>query len=177
MVTVSLAIPAPIVEFIDSRVSFLGYDSQSDYVLDLVRRDQREQSARQAPRPEAEYKSSNQTVDGYKRATALADAPRPREPFLAAARRLGLTESDLRSQERRYKAMHLCLYLTSGALLVGALWLELNVSGAWGAWAVLCSCGLAVQGYLAGFRAWQIQHRMFIRLQDAVRIRDTYLVI
>jgi antitoxin ParD1/3/4 len=42
--TISLAIPEPIVEYIDSRVSTGGYGNRSEYIRELVRLDQREQT-------------------------------------------------------------------------------------------------------------------------------------
>ncbi len=42
--TISLAISEPIVEYIDSRVATGGYGNRSEYIRDLVRSDQREQS-------------------------------------------------------------------------------------------------------------------------------------
>jgi antitoxin ParD1/3/4 len=42
--TISLAISETIVEYIDSRVATGGYGNRSEYIRDLVRSDQREQS-------------------------------------------------------------------------------------------------------------------------------------
>ena len=42
--TLSFAIPEALVEYIDQRVAAGGYGNRSEYVRDLVRRDQREQS-------------------------------------------------------------------------------------------------------------------------------------
>ena len=41
--TLSFAIPETLVEYIDERVAAGGYGNRSEYVRDLVRRDQREQ--------------------------------------------------------------------------------------------------------------------------------------
>lgn len=42
--TLSFAIPETLVEYIDERVAAGGYGNRSEYVRELVRRDQREQS-------------------------------------------------------------------------------------------------------------------------------------
>jgi antitoxin ParD1/3/4 len=44
--TISFAIPGPIVEYIDNRVATGGYGNRSEYIRDLVRMDQLEQSKR-----------------------------------------------------------------------------------------------------------------------------------
>ena len=44
--TISIAIPEPIVEYIDHRVATGGYGNRSEYIRDLVRMDQREQAKR-----------------------------------------------------------------------------------------------------------------------------------
>jgi antitoxin ParD1/3/4 len=42
--TISFAIPESTVEYIDQRVATGGYGNRSEYIRDLVRRDQREQA-------------------------------------------------------------------------------------------------------------------------------------
>jgi antitoxin ParD1/3/4 len=42
--TISLAIPERVVEYIDARVATGGYGNRSEYIRDLVRIDQREQT-------------------------------------------------------------------------------------------------------------------------------------
>jgi antitoxin ParD1/3/4 len=42
--TLSFAIPESLVEYIDERVAGGGYGNRSEYVRDLVRRDQRDQA-------------------------------------------------------------------------------------------------------------------------------------
>ena len=44
--TISIAIPEPVVAYIDSRVATGGYGNRSEYIRDLVRNDQREQAKR-----------------------------------------------------------------------------------------------------------------------------------
>lgn len=104
-------------------------------------------------------------------------APTRVESFAEAVARLGLSNADLAVQLRRHKAVHLSLYALAGVLLVYALYLGLN-HGAWfGVGALIASAGMAVSGYLHGFRAWQIENRNLIRLQDALRAPQTYLVL
>lgn len=193
MATISLAIPKPIVEYIDWRVSAQGYDGRSDYIRDLVRRDQREQAAHRVSRPDAEHKFWEETVgDGSlspeveveAEAARLTPAPNvpeglpmPRETFMAVAARLGLTDSDLASRELRLRVAHLAMYALAGFLLVYALWVTLTESHAVGACILTASIATAVQGYLVGLRAWQIQHKMLVPLREALRMPDTYLVI
>ena len=45
--TMSVAVPEPMQEFIDSRVRSGEYGNASEYVRDLIRRDQREQAIRE----------------------------------------------------------------------------------------------------------------------------------
>ena len=42
--TISLAIPEPVVAYIDARVAAGEYGNRSEYIRDLVRRDQRERA-------------------------------------------------------------------------------------------------------------------------------------
>ena len=44
--TISIAIPEPVVEYIDNRVATGGYGNRSEYIRDLVRNDQLEQAKR-----------------------------------------------------------------------------------------------------------------------------------
>lgn len=43
---ISIAIPEPVVAYIDSRVATGGYGNRSEYIRDFVRNDQREQAKR-----------------------------------------------------------------------------------------------------------------------------------
>ena len=106
-----------------------------------------------------------------------ARTPGRRESFEGAVKRLRLTEADLSAQLARFKNVHLALYVLAGALSVYALWLALDGSFIGAVSVALLTCGAAVHGYLAGFRAWQIEHRSLIRLQDALLIPGTYLVL
>ena len=120
----------------------------------------------------------SETVQGYKRVLALkANEPTRIETFDEAVVRLSLSPKDLVAQERRFKVVHLVLYALAGALMVYALHMALNVHLVVGLAVLVSAAGIATQGYLVGFRAWQIQNRNLIRLQDAIRIPGTYLVL
>lgn len=103
--------------------------------------------------------------------------PTRSDSFEAAVKRQGLTEDFLQKKMQRLKWMHLGLYVFSGALLVYAFWLALNHGLIVALGVLAASLCAAVHGYLHGFRAWQIEHRNLIRLQDALRIPGTYLVL
>lgn len=99
------------------------------------------------------------------------------ESFESAVARQGLTPEFLQAQMQRHKWVHLILYLAAGTLLAYAFWLFLNVGAMPGIVVAISAVGVAVNGYIHAFRAWQIEHRALIRLQDALRIPSTYLVL
>jgi hypothetical protein len=107
----------------------------------------------------------------------LKVAPARVETFEEAVARQGLTEEFLYGQMQRHKWVHLGLYLVAGALLVYAFWMFLNSSAFMAVGVLVASFAVAVNGYIHGFRAWQIENRNLIRLQDALRIPGTYLVL
>jgi Flp pilus assembly protein TadB len=113
----------------------------------------------------------------YKTLATMHKAPRRVTTFEAAMQRSGLSEKDLAKRLRRLKAVHLGLYFFALAVAVYALFLGLNYSVSSGILALLVTLASGVYGYLNGFRAWQLEHRNLIRLQDAVRIPGTYLVL
>jgi hypothetical protein len=104
-------------------------------------------------------------------------APTRVESFEAAVARQGLSEQFLLGQLQRHKWVHLALYLVAGGLFVYAFWMFMNRSAFLAAGVLIASLAIAVNGYLHGFRAWQIENRNLIRLQDALRIPATYLVL
>jgi hypothetical protein len=119
-----------------------------------------------------------ETMAGVRRAFGVRVNPQRRvETFDAAVRRLGLTQAQLDEQLSKYKTVHLVLYGVAGALLVYGMHLTLAHGLLVGAGAYVAGLSAAVYGYLHGFRAWQIEHRSLIRLQDALRIPGTYLVL
>jgi hypothetical protein len=121
---------------------------------------------------------ASETTEGLKRAATLRpNAPTRVETFEAACQRQQLSEQHLLEVFRQRRTMHLAMYALALAGAIYALWLVLNFSILVGFVAFLWSASSAVIGYLQGFRAWQIQHRHLIRLQDALRIPDTYLVL
>lgn len=120
------------------------------------------------------FREAKETIE---RVRNLKVQPTRVETFEAAVRRLGLSQEQLREQCERHKRVHLTLYVLGSSLLVYAFWLLLNV-GLIQAFGVLVASGAAfVNGYLHGYRAWQIENRNFIRLQDALRVLGTYLVL
>lgn len=118
-----------------------------------------------------------ETVDGVKRVRGLKRAPTRVESFEAAVARLGLSQQDLADQSRRFKAAQIALYAFAGALLVYSLWMVLNISVPVGIVICISSGATAVNAYLQGFRAWQIDNRNLIRLEDAIRSFGTYFVL
>lgn len=104
-------------------------------------------------------------------------APKRVETFEAAVARQGLTEEFLSSQLERLKNLHVAMYVLGALVLVYAVWLAVSASLLFGGVSAFWAAGMFIRGYLYGFRAWQIQNRDLIRLQDAVRIRSTYLVL
>ncbi|MEJ6002704.1 hypothetical protein [Paucibacter soli] len=119
----------------------------------------------------------SETKGLIQRVLALKVAPTRVETFEAAVKRLRLSDEFLEAQMQRHKSIHLALYMVAGALLVYGFWMYLN-TGVIAAMAVLVAAsGATVNGYLHGYRAWQIENRNLIRLQDAVRMPSTYLVL
>ena len=121
----------------------------------------------------AEAKSTADNIN----ANGAKKSPRRVESFTDAVARQNLSEQHLSEQLQRFKNAHLALYFAAGALLVYALWLALNTGVLVSIGVLTASVGLGIQGYIYGFRAWQIEHRNLIRLQDAIRIPETYLVL
>lgn len=117
---------------------------------------------------------TKRTLEGVRK---LKVQPTRVETFEEAAVRLGWSNELLESQLRRFKSAHLILYAAAGLFLVYATYLGLNVGKLAGTGALIAALGAAVNGYLHGFRAWQIEHRNLIRLQDALRLPATYLVL
>jgi hypothetical protein len=118
-----------------------------------------------------------ETKAAVNRARRLKLQPTRVETFEQAVRRKGYTPEFLASQAKAFKNTHLCLYAVAGTLLVYALHLTLKFNAFYGAGAFVTSACAAVIGYLYGFRAWQIDNRTLIKLQDALRIPGTYLVL
>lgn len=103
--------------------------------------------------------------------------PKRVERFEDAVARQGLTDAFLAEQLERLKNLQVVMYCLGGFILLYAIWLALGGSLLYGAVTAFWAFGIAVRGYLYAYRAWQIQHRDLIRLQDAIRIKSTYLVL
>lgn len=111
---------------------------------------------------------------------ALASLRKPQQPiesFQDWATRQELTSEFIESQGARFRTTHLALYLLAGLTFVYSIWLTVNAGLVFGLVSVLWSFGIAIQGYIFGFRAWQMLNRQRIRLVDAVFMPETYLVI
>lgn len=103
--------------------------------------------------------------------------PKRVETFEAAVKRQGLSEEFLAEQLDRLKNLQVIMYLMGGAILLYAFWLFLYTSVLFGAVTAFWGAGILIRGYLYAYRAWQIANRDLIRLQDAIRIKSTYLVL
>lgn len=112
-----------------------------------------------------------------RRVIQLKVQPTRHDNFEEAVTRQGLSEAFLHARMQRHKWIHLLLYVFAGVLLVYGFWMVLNVNRLLGGGVLVVSLCVAINGYLHGFRAWQIEHRNLIRLQDAIRIPGTYLVL
>ncbi|MFK4705782.1 hypothetical protein ABIC83_002621 [Roseateles asaccharophilus] len=118
-----------------------------------------------------------ETKNIIKRALAMRVRPGRVEAFEAAVARLGLSQEELDAKMNGHMRTQWLLYSVASALIVYAWWLTLNSGLIPGVTALVASIGPIVSGYVHGFRAWQIQNRNLIKLQDALRIPGTYLVL
>lgn len=118
-----------------------------------------------------------ETMSAIKRVRNLRVAPRRVETFEQAIARKGYSQERLDAQMRQHKHVHLALYAVAAALVVWALHLGLKFNWFFGMGALMAAVSAGVNGYIHGYRAWQIEHRNLIRLQDAIRIPGTYLVL
>lgn len=103
--------------------------------------------------------------------------PKRVESFEDAVVRMGLTDKFLAQQLERLKNLHVVMYCLGGLVLVYAFWLAMSSFLLFGAVSAFWGLGILVRGYIYGYRAWQIQNRDLIRLQDAIKIKSTYLVL
>lgn len=102
---------------------------------------------------------------------------RESEAFEDAVRRRGLSAADLATSFRAFRAGHLALYFVGMVLLAYSLVCFRDFGFLVGMPAAMLSLLALIAGYLQGFRAWQIQNRNLIRLEDAVRNASTYLIL
>lgn len=100
-----------------------------------------------------------------------------KESFDESMARLGTTEESLAVSFRSLRLSHWVLYVVSAALCLYFFYLAMNGQILVGLSVLCASVGAAINGYISGFRAWQIRNRRLISLQRAIRIGDTYLVI
>lgn len=124
---------------------------------------------------QAEFFSETQRI--LKTVRIKSEATRRVDKFEEAVHRQGLTQEHLDSKFRQHKTAHLLMYACSCAILIYSFWLLLNVGWFIATGALLGAIAIALNGYLQGFRAWQIQHRNLISLGRALRMADTYLIL
>jgi hypothetical protein len=117
------------------------------------------------------------TFDQVRRVRAMRHAPTRVETFEEACARLKLSNDDLAAQFKQFRLAHWLCYGIGIAIFVYAYWLGLNTGLLPAAGAFLFAIGAMVNGYLYGFRAWQIQIRDLAPLTQAVRRLDSYLVV
>lgn len=117
------------------------------------------------------------TFEMIRRARGQGRHPTRIETFDEACLRLRLTHEDLAAQFKQFRLAHWLCYGLGTSIMVYAYWLSLNSGWIPATGAFLFSVGALVNGYLYGFRAWQIQIRELAPLTDAVRRIDSYLVV
>jgi len=113
----------------------------------------------------------------YKGLLTKSVTPKRVETFEAAVARMSLSEEFLAGQLERLKNLHVIMYCLGGLVMLYAFWLAMSSSFIFGAVSAFWALGILIRGYLYGYRAWQIQNRDLIRLQDAIKIKGTYLVL
>jgi len=109
----------------------------------------------------------------------------PGEDFDAAFERLGVKkevitkrcDQILQAKCETLKNLQIAMYCLAIAIFMYSAYLAISGSFFGTLGTFLWACGITARGYLYGFRAWQIQHRALIRLQDALKIKSTYLVL
>lgn len=99
------------------------------------------------------------------------------ETFQNAIDRFGLTADDLKRRETRFKHLHWGFYSLAFLLVLYALYVALNNSLYVGIVISFSALACLTQGYVYGFRAWQVQNRNLISLPAALRNPDTFLIL
>lgn len=117
------------------------------------------------------------TIEQIRRVAATRREPTRVESFEDACQRLKLSPADLQTQFKQFRLAHWLCYLIGAAILLWSFWLSLNSGWIPAFGALLFSGGAMLNGYLYGFRAWQIQIRELAPLSKAIRRLDSYLVI
>jgi hypothetical protein len=113
----------------------------------------------------------------YKDIASLKKKPVVVESFEEAVERNSLTDEFLKEQFLRFRRAQFTIYAIAVLLFVYAVYFSATAGLIWGLGVFVASIGAAINGYLNGFRAWQIKHRNLIRLQDAIWIPGTYWVV
>lgn len=120
---------------------------------------------------------NREVLKSYKGFFSLKIEPSHVEPFEVAVARQKLTHEFLAKKLSNLKNMQIAMYSLAAVVFVYSIWLLSKGSLTAGIATIVWSLGIAVRGYLFAFRAWQIQNRALIRLQDAIKIPGTYLVL
>ena len=117
------------------------------------------------------------TFDQIRRVRDMRRAPTRIETFEQACQRLKLSPQDLEAQFQQFRLAHWLCYGIGACILLWSFWLYLSSSWIPALGASLFAFGAMVNGYLYGFRAWQIQVRELAPLTKALKRLDSYLVI
>lgn len=113
----------------------------------------------------------------YKGIFSPSVTPKRVDLFADAVARQGLSEEFLANQLERLKNLQIVMYCMGVVILVYSVWLAATSSLFFGFGAAIWGFGIVIRGYIYAYRAWQIQNRDLIRLQDALLIKSTYLVL
>ncbi|MCZ8255005.1 MAG: hypothetical protein O9327_04995 [Polaromonas sp.] len=117
------------------------------------------------------------TVDQIRRVRSMRREATRLETFEQACQRLKLDGKQLDEQFKQFRFAHWICYLIGAVVLLWSFWLFLTSGFIPATGALLFAVGALVNGYLYGFRAWQIQTRQLAPLTVALKRLDSYLVI
>lgn len=115
----------------------------------------------------------SQTMD------TLRDAKNHRqvEQFSVWQQRNGLSNEFLQKQGESFRITQFFMYPLGFLVMLYGLWLGLTVAWWMGVGVAIWGAGAVVQGYIAGFRAWQLLNRRRVDIRDAIWMPETYLVL
>lgn len=117
-------------------------------------------------------------VLGALRPSGVRSAEQARaDEFEASVARFGISQEHLDAKLRHHIRLHHLYYGVGFLALLYGWWFLLNFSLLKSVPCLAVAIGLVINGYLQGFRAWQIQNRQLITLRDALRNPATYLVL
>jgi len=99
------------------------------------------------------------------------------EDFDAMARRYGYTNEMLKRALVHCLRMHWAMYVIACAAFLYSYWLLLNSTWVSASATLAFAIGAFVHGYLYAYRAWQLRNRRLLRLRNALRDINTYLIL